>query len=84
MLFGQIPLVLGLQVGAPVDRVFKLLAAVLKNFNGIGVTYSCEIAGCHMIQPGEQFPINEFVEEFQFVFAFDQQVADYAFQHSLG
>ena len=43
MLFGEIPLVLGLQVDAPLDGKLELLAALCEDFDGFGVGQAAEI-----------------------------------------
>ena len=83
-LFGQVTLVLGLQVAAPGYLVFEFVVVLFQKFNGLCISYMCKIGICHMVQAFQQSLVHEGVEEIHFFRSVLQNVIDHVFQHRLG
>ena len=84
MLLGEVALVLGLQVAAPLRLELELFPGAFQNLNGLGVTHPSEIGGGHMLQPLKQPLVHKGVEEGHLLRAFLHHIADDILQHSLG
>ena len=53
-LLGQIALMLGLQIGAPLDLVLEVVVVLLQQLYGIGVAYAGKLGVCDQLQPLDQ------------------------------
>ena len=62
-LLGEVALVLGLQVAAPVDLEVKLVVVLLQDLHRLGVGHPGEVGGGHMLQPLLQALVHKGVEE---------------------
>ena len=62
---GDVALVLGLQVAAPVHGILKLHVRLLQQFNSVGVVQHDEVAVHHALQLLDQTLLEELVEELQ-------------------
>ena len=58
-LLGEIALVLGLKVAAPVDGILELVVVLLQNLHGLGVGNAAKFRGHHMVQPVQQALVHE-------------------------
>ena len=81
---GQVALVLGLDIHAPLHGVLELLVVLFQDLNGFGVADAAELAVCHQLQTLDKTLINELVEESHLVRAVVQHIADDVLDHSLG
>ena len=83
-LLGQIALMLGLQVHAPLHRILEFGVILLQNFYCLGIADTRKVVAYHIVQLIEQFLIEKAVEKFQLVAAMLHHIADDAFNHRLG
>ena len=83
-LLGEIALVLGLEVGAPLHLVVELVVVFLQDLHRVGVADAAEIAGGHMLQTLLQPLVHEAVEELDLLRAALQHPADDVLDHGLG
>ena len=83
VLLGQIALVLGLKVAAPVDRILKLLAAGLQNPDRVGVGAAHEFAVAHELQALDEAFVHEAVQEGHLLRALLQHGGDDVLHHVL-
>ena len=60
---GEEPLVLGLQVAAPVDGVLKPVVVLLQQRHGIGIGDTAEVVVQNVVQPVQQVFVHILVEE---------------------
>ena len=81
--FGQIPLVLGLQVAAPADGVLELVVVILQQSNGIGVGDAAEVVVQNVVQTVQQTLIHKLVEEGHFLGSMLQNIGNDVLQHVL-
>ena len=87
VLLGEEPLVLSLQVDAPLDRVLEGAPGRLgrtQDVDGLGVGDAREVGGRHMVQPLQQPLVDELVQHGQLVGAAFHHVADDVLEHALG
>ena len=83
-LLGQIALVLGLQVDAPLNGEVELLVAFLEDIDGLGVAYAAELVGNDVLEALEQTLVHEGVEKLHLLWAaLDDGVYD-VLDHRLG
>ena len=82
-LLGQVALVLGLEVAAPLHLIVKLVVVLLENLHGLGVAHPAEVGGGHMLQPLLQALIHEGVEEVHLIGALVHDIADDILEHIL-
>ena len=66
-LLGQVALVLGLDVGTPLDLVLELVIVLFQDLDSIGVADAAEVAALHQLQALDQALVHELVEEGQLV-----------------
>ena len=83
-LLGEIALVLGLQIGAPIYLIVELVIVLLQDLHRVGVADAAEIGGGHMLQTFLQPLVHEAVEEVDLLRAALQHPADDEFDHGLG
>ena len=83
-LLGEVALVLGLQVAAPVDLEVKLVVVLLQDLHRLGVGHPGKVGGGHMLQPLLQALVHKGVEEVHLVGALVHDIADDVFDHGLG
>ena len=81
---GQVALVLGLDVHAPLHRELELLVVLLQDLDGLGVADAAKLAVCHQLQTLDEALVDELVEEGHFIRAVVQHVADDVLGHGLG
>ena len=62
-LLGEIALVLGLQVRAPVHPVLEPVVVLFQNLHRLGVADPGEVGGGHVLQTGLEALVHEAVEE---------------------
>ena len=74
---------LGLEVHAPFNGIFKLLTALLKQLDRLGILNSAEIAADNVLKAREQRLVNTLVKEFKLCAAVLHQVTDNILQHIL-
>ena len=82
--FGEVSLVFGLKIAAPVDRIFELFARLFEKFYCLGVCDFAEIGIFNEIQPFEQSIVNKVVEEFHLFRSFFKNEVNDVFDHVLG
>ena len=81
---GQIPLMLGLQVRAPVDRILELIVVLLQQSHGFGVGNPAEVIVQHVVEPIQQTLVQELVAEGHFLRGVLQHIGDDVLDHVLG
>ena len=81
---GQVALVLGLDVHAPLHGELELLVVLLQNLDGIGVADAAELAACHQLEALDEALVDELVEEGHLIGAVVQHIADDVLGHGLG
>ncbi len=81
---GQVALVLGLDVHAPLHRELELLVVLLQDLDGVGVGDAAKLAVGHQLQTLDEALVNELVEERHLVRAVVQHIADDVLGHGLG
>ena len=80
-LLGQVALVLGLQVDAPLDGVVELVAGLLQQLHGVGIGDAAEVVVHDVVQALEQALIHEGVEKLQLLWAFFEHGVDDELHH---
>ncbi len=80
---GEVPLVLGLQVGAPVDGVLELVIVLLQQRHGVGIGDAAEVIVQHVVQPIQQALVQELVEEGHFLGSVLQHIGNDELNHIL-
>ena len=87
VLLGQVALVLGLEVDAPLDGVLELGAGglgVLQDLDGVGVGDAREVGAGDVLEALEQALVDELVEHLELVGAAVHDVANDVLEHVLG
>jgi len=84
VLFGEVALVLGLEIGAPFDGVFKGLGRFFEEFDGLGVGDVGEGGVEEMLEAGEKAVFDELVEEGEVFSTVVEYVADAEFEVTFG
>ena len=83
-LLGEVALVLGLQIAAPVDLKVKLVVVFLQDLHRVGVAHTGEVGGGHVLQALLEALVHEGVEEVDLIGALVQHIADDILDHRLG
>ena len=83
VLFGQISLVLGLQVAPPVHGILEFLTAFLQNLDRVGVLDLFEFQLEHLVEPIQKVLIHKLIQELDVLRATLQGVAHAEFQKVL-
>ena len=81
---GQVALVLGLDIHAPLDGELELLVVLLQHLDGVGVGDAAKFAVRHQLQALDEALVDELVEEGHLVGAVVQHIADDILGHGLG
>ena len=81
---GQVALVLGLDVHAPLHGELELLVVLLQDLDGVGVADAAKLAVCHQLKALDEALVDELVEESHLIGAVVQNVADDVLGHGLG
>ena len=83
-LLGEIALMLGLEVGAPLHLVVEFVVVLFEQLHRLGVAHPAEVGGGHMLQPLLEALVHEGVEEVDLVGALLHDGADDVLDHGLG
>ena len=83
-LLGQEALVLGLQVGAPLDLIVELVVVLHEDIDGLGIAHAAEVARHDVLQTLPQPLVHEAVEEVDLIGAALEHAADDVLDHRLG
>ena len=75
---------LGLQIAAPFNRVFKIAVILFENFDCLGVGHSAEVGINNTLQTVDKTFIKESVEKCNFLRCIFKNVIYHEFQHILG
>ena len=84
MLFGQVALVLGLQVVAPSDGKLPRLAGFFQDADRLGVRHPAKRIVQHILQPRKQVLVDSLLEELHVFGAAFERVLDDALEKRLG
>ena len=82
-LLGEVALMLGLQVAAPVDLVVELVVVLLQNGDGLGVGHPAKVGVGYVLQTLDEALVHEAVEEGQLVGALAHDLLDGELNHGL-
>ena len=83
-LLGEVSFVLGLKVNAPLNGIIELHAALLKEFDGIGIGDTSEIVVNEVLKSFDKTLVDELVEEFELCGALLHNELDDILDHRLG
>ena len=84
MFLGKVAFVLTLKINAPLHRILELLAAVLQNFDGIGVVHLSKIRIDEVFQTVDGLRINSLAEELHVITTLFKNSPEYILEHVLG
>ena len=83
-LLGKIPLVLGLQIAAPIDLVVKAVVVLFEKLDGFGIRHAAKIGGHDVVQTLQQALVDKLVEKRHLLGRVFQNIRDDELDHILG